>query len=296
MNESKDSAERRDVARDVETAVLRAIDDNTLDLPTLPVVAARVLAMLAQPDFSLDKVAKLIESDPILAARLLSRLRKAAFAGLQRFDSVLTCVTRLGARELRVFLVETSVHQVLESRNPIISEMCRELWRHSLAVAILSRELSVATHGLHPDTAYLAGLLHDVGRPVLAAKLLESEQHLLGVHTQRWIMPSTWLAIISDKHRSVGAALADNWGLPESVAHAIRHSAAYDTQDRFADSNIVSLADLLSRQQGIYVGPVEVSEVDRRVSEGCELLGLEEATLERILRDIDKRIGDRLGA
>jgi HD-like signal output (HDOD) protein len=296
MSESKDSAERRDVARDVEAAVLRAIESNTLDLPTLPVVASRVLAMLAQPDFSLDKVAKLIESDPILAARLLSRLRNAAFAGLQRLDSVLTCVTRLGARELRVFLIETSVRQVLESRNPIIVEMCRELWRHSLAVAVLSRDLAVATHGLHPDTAYLAGLLHDVGRPVLAAKLLESEQRLLGVHTQRWIMPSTWLAIIADRYRSVGAALAANWGLPESVARAIRHSATFDTQDRFADSNLVSLADLLSRQQGIYVGPVEMPEVDRLVNEGRELLSLDEATLERILRDLDQRIGERLGA
>jgi putative nucleotidyltransferase with HDIG domain len=285
----------REMATRVEASVLEAIEQNRLELPTLPLVAARALAMLGRDDFSFPQIATLIETDPIVAARLIRLAHSAAFVGLTRFDSVLTCVTRLGAEELRLFLVETAVHHVLESRDPCIAQMCRDLWRHSLAVAILSRDLACSIHAIHPDAAYLGGLLHDVGRPVLAATLLDAEQRLLGTRTQRWIMPSAWLAIISGKHRSVGEAIARKWGLPEPVAHVIRDSAAYDTNDRFATANVVLLADTLTKREGIYVGPLNAEELEQLTSVGKQLLALDDAVLERLVKDLGDKVSGRIG-
>ena len=134
----------REMAERVEASVLDAIESNRLELPTMPIAAARALAMLGRDDFSFQQISTLIETDPIVTARLLRLARSAAFAGLSRFDSVLTCVTRLGSEELRLFLVETAVHHILESRDPCIAQMCRDLWKHSLAVAILSRDLAAS--------------------------------------------------------------------------------------------------------------------------------------------------------
>jgi putative nucleotidyltransferase with HDIG domain len=285
----------REMATRVEESVVSAIEDNRLELPNLPLVAARALAMLGRDDFSFAQIAALIETDPIVAARLVRLTHSAAFASLSRFDSVLTCLTRLGAEELRLFLVETAVHHVLESRDPCIAQMCRDLWRHSLAVAILSRDVATAVHALHPDAAYLIGLLHDVGRPVLAATLLDAEQRLLGTRTQRWIMPSAWLNIISGKHRSVGEAIARKWGLPEPVAHAIRHSAEYDTGDRFATGNVVLLADTLVKREGIYVGPINAEEIESRLTQGKQLLSVDDAVVERLVTDLAERVSSRTG-
>jgi putative nucleotidyltransferase with HDIG domain len=285
----------REMATRVEESVINAIQENRLELPNLPLVAARALAMLGRDDFSFAQIATLIETDPIVAARLVRLTHSAAFASLSRFDSVLTCLTRLGAEELRLFLVETAVHHVLESRDPCIAQMCRDLWRHSLAVAILSRDLATAVHALHPDAAYLVGLLHDVGRPVLAATLLDAEQRLLGTRTQRWIMPSAWLNIISGKHRSVGAAIANKWGLPEPVAHAIRDSAAYDTGDRFATVNVVLLADTLAKREGIYVGPINAEEIEQLLATGKQLLGVDDAVVERLVAELAERVASRIG-
>jgi putative nucleotidyltransferase with HDIG domain len=283
------------MATRVEASVLEAIEQNRLELPTLPLVAARALAMLGRDDFSFAQIAALIETDPIVAARLIRLAHSAAFVGLTRFDSVLTCVTRLGAEELRLFLVETAVHHVLESRDPCIAQMCRDLWRHSLAVAILSRDMASAIHALHPDAAYLGGLLHDVGRPVLAATLLDAEQRLLGTRTQRWIMPSAWLAIISGKHRSVGEAIARKWGLPEPVTHVIRDSGEYDTGDRFATANIVLLADTLAKREGIYIGPINAEELEQLTNTGKQLLALDDAVLERLVKDLGDKVAGRIG-
>jgi putative nucleotidyltransferase with HDIG domain len=285
----------REMATRVEESVINAIQENRLELPNLPLVAARALAMLGRDDFSFAQIATLIETDPIVAARLVRLTHSAAFASLSRFDSVLTCLTRLGAEELRLFLVETAVHHVLESRDACIAQMCRDLWRHSLAVAVLSRDLATAVHALHPDAAYLVGLLHDVGRPVLAATLLDAEQRLLGTRTQRWIMPSAWLNIISGKHRSVGAAIAKKWGLPEPVAHAIRDSVAYDTGDRFATVNVVLLADTLVKREGIYVGPIDAEEIEKLLASGKQLLGVDDAVVERLVAELAERVASRIG-
>jgi putative nucleotidyltransferase with HDIG domain len=284
----------RDMATRVEESVLEAIENNALELPTMPLVAARALAMLGRDDFSFSQIASLIETDPIVAARLIRLTHSAAFASLSRFDSVLTCVTRLGAEDLRLFLVETAVHHVLESRDSCIAQMCRDLWQHSLAVAIVSRDLACAVHALHPDSSYLGGLLHDVGRPVLAATLLDAEQRLLGARTQRWIMPSAWLAIISGKHRSVGAAIARKWNLPDPVAHAIRDSSDYDTGDRFSTGNVVLLADTLAKREGIFIGPINAEEIEQRLSMGKQLLGVDDALIERLVADLGNRVAGRI--
>jgi putative nucleotidyltransferase with HDIG domain len=275
----------REMATRVEESVLAAIENNALELPTMPLVAARALAMLGRDDFSFSQIASLIETDPIVAARLIRLTHSAAFASLSRFDSVLTCVTRLGAEDLRLFLVETAVHHVLESRDSCIAQMCRDLWQHSLAVAIVSRDLACAV---------LGGLLHDVGRPVLAATLLDAEQRLVGKRTQRWIMPSAWLAIISGKHRSVGAAIARKWGLPDPVAHAIRDSSDYDTGDRFSTGNVVLLADTLAKREGIFIGPINAEEIEQRLSTGKQLLGVDDALIERLVTDLGNRVAGRI--
>jgi putative nucleotidyltransferase with HDIG domain len=251
--------------------------------------------MLGRDDYSFPQIATLIETDPIVAARLVRLAHSAAYAGLSRFDSVLTCVTRLGAEELRLFLVEVAVHHVLESRDACIAQMCRDLWQHSLAVAMVSRDLASVIHALHPDSAYLGGLLHDVGRPVLAATLLDAEQRLLGSRTQRWIMPSAWLAIISGKHRSVGVAIARKWGLPDPVTHAIRDSAEYDTGDRFSTGNVVLLADTLAKREGLFVGPLNAEEIEQRMTQGQELLSVDNALVERLVTDLASRVSSRIG-
>ena len=161
------------------------------------------------------------EIDPVVAARLVHLANSVAFATFTKLESVLACVTRLGVRELSFFLMETAARQLVECHDPRIALICDGLWEHSLSVAILSHDLVEALPGLDAEAAYLAGLLHDIGRPVVAEMLLDAEGRLLGKRVDHWIMPSKWLGIITQCERTVGLAVTKAWTLPDSVIDAV---------------------------------------------------------------------------
>jgi putative nucleotidyltransferase with HDIG domain len=284
-----------DVASRMEAEVMRRVAADQLVLPVLPAVAARALSLLGRNDFSFAKVAELIETDPLLAARLLKLANSAAFAGAQRIESILACATRLGASELRVFLLESAARQVLESRDKSIAELCRGLWEHSLAVAVLARDLVKKSGGRAADEAYLGGLLHDVGKPVLAATLLDAEQRLLGSKTAVWLTPETWMRMVSTNHRRVGVTLADRWGLPEDVARAIRHCDQYDEAEPRSLANAVRFANALAKKADIFVGEMDPDETASLVFIGQQLFGLDDAAVATLLKTLRERINGRLG-
>src|SRR6185503_16437383 len=95
--------------------------------------------------------------------------------------SVLQAVTRFVVQKLRTFLIEASARKVFESRDARIAEASRGVWEHSLAVAIMARDVAAFANCGAPEFGYLGGLLHDVGKPIVAAMLLEAEKSILAV-------------------------------------------------------------------------------------------------------------------
>src|SRR6185369_16686757 len=151
----------------------------------MPLVVSKCLALLDDPDLALGDVARLIETDPVLAARVV-RMANLAAPASPTVRSLTDAVIRLGLEDLRVFLLETAVGRVFHSSDRQITEMCRGLWEHSLAVALLARDVCRHAKSKLPEEGYLAGLLHDIGKPVMAAMLLEAETRLRGKRTQSW--------------------------------------------------------------------------------------------------------------
>lgn len=281
----------RDVARQVQEAVLRRVATDDLALPSLPAAAQRALDLLSRDDYELREIASLIEKDPLLAARLLRLANSAAFGGAQKVDSILGCVTRLGATEVRVLLFETAARQVLESHDRRIVEICRGLWEHSLAVAVLARDVAMAARSPAAGGAYLAGLLHDVGKPILAAMLLEAEQRLLGKATRTWIVPETWLRLIAESHRNIGVALAERWGLPEEVGRSIQSCGEYDTAEPRSLANVVRFANALAKKAGVYVGAVDQDEIASLIFVGQQLFDLDAADADSLIEGLHDRVG-----
>jgi HD-like signal output (HDOD) protein len=88
------------LAAQVEKAVLDEVAADRIVLPAMPRVAARAFSLLRKRDFSLAEVAAVIETDPVVAARLVHLANSVAFATYSKLESVQACVARLGAREL----------------------------------------------------------------------------------------------------------------------------------------------------------------------------------------------------
>jgi HD-like signal output (HDOD) protein len=283
-----------ELASQIQHAVLEQIAADKIALPAMPRVATRAFTLLRKRDFSLTEVAAVIETDPVVAARLVHLANSVAFATYTKLESVLACVTRLGARELSFFLMETAARQLVECHDPRIAQICDGLWEHSLSVAILSHDLVQALPGLDAEAGYLAGLLHDIGRPVVAEMLLDAEARLLGKRVDRWIMPSKWLGIIVQCERTVGLAVTRAWTLPESVVDAVGLCDQYDTERPFRLANVVRLANALAAVAGhdLTIRPAE--ENAAIVEDGTTLLGLEADAIARVMTALPGRLAGRM--
>jgi putative nucleotidyltransferase with HDIG domain len=283
-----------ELAGQIEKAVLDQVGADRIALPAMPKVAARAFMLLRKRDFSIAEVAAVIETDPVVAARLVHLANSVAFATFSKLESVQACATRLGARELSFFLMETAAKQLVECHDPRIAQICDGVWEHSLAVAIISQGLVEAMPGLDAEAAYLAGLLHDIGRPVVAEMLLAAEGRLLGKRVDRWIMPSKWLAIIVRCERTVGLAVTRAWTLPDSVTDAVGLCDQYDRGRPYRLANVVRLANALAEASGhdLTVQPSE--ETTGRIEEGRKMLGLDGETVAGVMAALPAKLAGRM--
>jgi putative nucleotidyltransferase with HDIG domain len=275
--------------------VQKRIATNTLVLPSLPTIALKCLNLIRSPNFSLKDASTIVEKDPLLAAQVMRAANSAALATREPAKTILNALSRLGVDKLRTLLVEVSAHKVFESKDQRIAQACRGLWDHSLAVAALGRDIvALGGGGGEPDVAYLAGLLHDVGKPVVASLLLEAEKMAVGgwtsTNSSSWIESSAWISVIQSTHRKVGVALAEKWELPEAVVKGIRDCGDYDAADRPCAANTVRFANAIAKREGLYVGPVDHDDNNALIMVGTSLLGFEEDFLKRVCHGLKERM------
>jgi putative nucleotidyltransferase with HDIG domain len=283
-----------ELAAQIERAVLEQVSADRISMAAMPRVATRAFTLLRKRDFSLTEVAAVIETDPVVAARLVHLANSVTFATYTKLESVLACVTRLGARELSFFLMETAARQLVECHDPRIAQICDGLWEHSLSVAILAHDLVDALPGLDAEAAYLAGLLHDIGRPVVAEMLLDAEGRLLGKCVDHWIMPSKWLGIITQCERTVGLAVTKAWTLPDSVIDAVGQCDGYDEERPFRLANVVRLANALAAAAGHDLSIRPPEETSAIVEGGAGLLGLDADTIAGVTAALPARLAGRM--
>lgn len=282
------------MAAQMEAIVTKRIANDQLVLPSMPAIAVKTLALTRDPDFSLKQAATLVEKDPSLAAQLVKLANSAGMATREPSKSVLAAVTRLGVQKLKIFLIESSARKLFESRDPRIVEATKGLWDHSLVVAMLTRDVVAFSNSGDPDLGYLAGLLHDIGKPVVASLLLEAERSVVGAKASAiWITDQEWVGVVQRCHRPVGVTLAEKWGLAEPVSRAIRDCADYDNTDRLSIANAVRFANALAKQQGFYVGAVDMEDVDALVMIGRSLLNLEENVVARMAGGIKELLREQ---
>jgi len=285
-------ASSRVAAQLVQIALVR-IEQDRLALPSLPQVATKCLEVLRKNDFSAKKVTDLIESDPILAVRILRTANSAAFGGRQPATNIQHAVTYLGANKLKTVLMEAAARPIFESRDTRIAEATKGLWDHSIGVAILSRDLAVLMGIGDPEDAYLAGLLHDVGKPVLATLLLEAENMMAMRSTKEWMDSGVWVETLQKSHRTVGVAVAKKWAIPEKAIQAIADCGDYDSSDRNSAANLVRFANAITKRVGLYVGKTDSDEVETLIMIGRSLLGLDDEGLTRLASGLVDRVRGR---
>jgi putative nucleotidyltransferase with HDIG domain len=234
------------------------------ELPTLPAVAVRVLEVTGRDDSSMKDVVKLLESDPSLTTRLLQLCKRADLGVRGEVTTVERAVSLLGFDAVRSSILAISVFQTL-SQNATDGggHFKREaFWKHSVAVACCAELLVgqlpaiyASAHKLSPSAAFVAGLLHDIGKVALDAMLPKSFNRVVeGADLLRGNIADLERNMIGLDHLVVGKRLAERWGLPASIRdvawlHGQQPNALPASVENPSLVNLITLADLLVREQ-----------------------------------------------
>jgi putative nucleotidyltransferase with HDIG domain len=265
--------------------LVERIHRNKLVLPAMPAAAAECLRLLNLPDNNLDKVLKIISKDPVIAPQVMRRARSALLGRSGGAKTLDQAVTRLGVRALRELILNVSAYQLFQSKNPTIRKITKSLWDHSVGVAVLARGLAKRRKDVEPEQAYLAGLLHDVGKPVAASLLLELERNVDGPQ-RGWLEGDAWLGVINECHREVGVALARSWNMDEDVLLAIARSDRYMSESPASITNVVCYANALAKKTGVFVGEFDADYNESLLREGATLFKLSAETIDAMIQEL----------
>jgi len=213
-----------------------------------------------------SQIAELIQRDPSLSQRLLRLVNSVYFGLSARVNNIEEAVFFLGLRQIREFAIATPVIEELD-RFPVFSATplpWKHLWCHSIATGILTRDLLAASQtACDDDTDYLAGLLHNVGKVVMAYAFPEELAVVLATPMPT---PAAVCALerelIGWDHAQIGAYFLELHQLSEELSVSVRYHHAPENAPQLRNyAAAVQVADYFVRYAGIQCGFEQVSPI-----------------------------------
>jgi len=234
--------------------------DGGAELPMLSTVAREVLVLCQLDDVDAAKLSEVLHRDPSLAAHVLKVTNSPLYMGSVPIASLQQAVSRLGMSVLSEIAVAAAVRGKLFDR-PEAERITRSLWRHSLAAGCFGKEIARARRR-NVESAFLCGLLHDVGKPVVLSTLLDRRDEL-----GEELNDDVSYSAMNQYHNEVGAALARAWCMPRAVEESIRyHHDDNDAAPTSAEAAMTTcladhLANLVMPTRGRALGEDELRDL-----------------------------------
>lgn len=274
-------------------AILESVADSAssdeLIFPTTTEMALKVQRVLDDPNCSIDQLAKLVQADPLLAARVVAVANSVIYNRSGRaIADVRNAVSRLGFNTLRVLAAAVVVRQMEGmARTPAHRELAVRLWHHTAHVAALAQVIARRFTHVDPDTAFFAGIIHEVGAFYLISRaghypgLLEAQHGAL-------------LAWDEGGAARIGRAVLKRLGAPAPVMEAIEGMwQGYLAMPPHSLADTLLLADCLA--------PLEspLAELAGKGREGTEAridIALDDQTLCSTLEESAAEVESLIGA
>jgi len=197
--------------------------DRIKEIPTLPTIVFELNQHLQNPETSIAKVSETIEKDQAMALKILKLVNSAFYGFRSKVSDVKNAVVLMGFNAVHNAIISVSVVNALPKTLLFQDFEMIEFWKHSLAVAVASKNIAQTSGVESPDNCFVGGLLHDVGKVIMAQNFTEE---FVKVWT---LMQNEYLSFYEAEqrelpidHTKIGAYLADRWQLPQGLTDAIR--------------------------------------------------------------------------
>ncbi len=229
------------------------LDERLEELPMLPSVVSRLMAIDPDSDEYFDELLQLAEQDPPFALKILNMANSASSHPSHEITRLSHAIIRIGSRTISGMISAMAVMRVFVPT----TDGQRYLWVHAIETAVCCRAIARQhpASRAHAEEAYLAGLLHDIGHFIMFDR---TPEELGRIESSHWRTPDDIVAyerrLCGYTHAELGWHIVRHWGLAEILALAIRHHHDYAldhivpplTEGTRMLVRIVQLADLLS--------------------------------------------------
>jgi HD-like signal output (HDOD) protein len=269
--------------------IMSTLRQSVKDLPVLPEISTRVMALVRDPDSSAADLADLITQDQVIAAKILQVANSAMYGGLQEIDDLKAACARLGMRTVANIAQAAASANLYEGRASQFSDMMHALWRHSIATAHCTNELAAALSEPKADALFVAGLLHDIGQIVLLDLISKSEGEAVSAVKESHELLNE---VIQSYHPLAGFHVVLQWDLPPefAVSTLCHHDPQMTPAEKWRTmTHIVCLADRIAREEG-YGTLTEEEQVSLLAHPSTSYLGLSDIKLAGLRVDLEDRL------
>lgn len=240
-------------------AVLKRIRD----IPSLPDVVNKILAVISQPNTPASEIARLISYDPGLTSKVLRMVNSAAYGFQRQISSIQHGIMILGFNNVRGLVLSASIFKLFEGHAHPGGLNHKQFWEHSLGTAVAARLIAKTLRVPEADDIFSAAMLHDIGKVVLDVYFKQHYENVLQTARSQQMPlhgnPFYQLeqAQMGMNHTGIGSYLAAKWKLPLTITEVIQ----YHHQPQLAENcpalvHLVALANELAVLQyekgGVY--------------------------------------------
>ena len=267
----------------MENPLLEKIETSRA-LPSLPHILLQLIDICNQEEKGIRDLSKVINKDPSISERLLRLVNSAYYSLKQKITSIDQALLLLGMDAVKNIAISSSVYQVFHrpSRKSVFD--IKLFWWHSLNCATIARRLATRLQYPSPDEAFLAGLMHDIGKILLLNNFEQQYESILknaGFRTAPLLRGEQELGV---GHAEAGAWLIRRWDLHTFLPDAILYH--HDQPDR-----IIHASPLV---QTVYVAnrlcPIAGEEREEGISVGERILGLGRQELEETITQVEEEV------
>ena len=261
------------------------------DLPTLPVVALKILELTQMPDVSVNEIARVVQNDPALSARILKLANSSMFGMPKKIASLRQATVILGLRTVKVLALSFSLVEYFTHKTEGVFDF-EKYWRRSLSMAVGAKLLAEAASDARRDEAFVGGLLADLG--MIAAFRCAPEEYapVLSAYEESKVpIQKVEQTLLGMTHARLSSRLLAHWSLPEVLCDAVaaHHGGNLDALGE-RTRTLASVLWAAAVIADLFCGDLASATLDQVKKQCVELTGITPAKLETVLEALDSHV------
>ena len=265
-------------------AILQKFSSGQIVPPAMPQVVFEMRNVIKRQDSAVKDLAEVIEKDPVISLRLISVANSPVYKGYGDVKSIQAAIPRLGFKEALSVVVAIANKSLYEARLAQHRVLMDKMWVHSLACAYASKLFAKSLSLEGPETLFLMGLTHDVGKVILLRAFAE-------IPLEKKLKTEVILAAIQEAHQSIGSMLLKRWGFGEEFLRVVAlHEGSDFTSQTHPEILVVHLSNMLARKMGLSFFEWDGKDLAEQPS--AALLGLSTDAIEAVEHKIKEIVKD----